>query len=127
MAKGKILIVEDESIVARMYQKSLTFDGFEVIISLNGKEGIKKAINDTPDLILLDIMMPKPDGMEVLDSLKGDDKTKDIPVVILTNLSGKNDAELALQKGAIDFWVKSNTEMEKIGPRIEKILNENSQ
>ena len=75
-----------------------------------------------PDLVLLDIMMPEPNGMEVLEKILADPKTKDIPVVMLTNLSGVHDAKLALSKGAVDYWVKKDAEPKKLGSKIREIL-----
>jgi|SRR3990172_3320225 len=121
-----ILIVEDEDIIARMYEKALKFDGYEVSIALGGREGLEKIKSARPDLILLDIMMPEPDGMEVLERIKSDPETKDIPVVVLTNLSGKHDAELALSKGANAYWVKSETEIKDLGKKITQILGPTS-
>jgi len=99
----KVLIVEDEDLVARMYDKALKFEGFDVTIALGGQDGLEKVKTIKPDLVLLDIMMPEPDGMEVLEKIKTDDEVKDIPVVMLTNLSGKHDAVLAAERGAADY------------------------
>ncbi|OGM12202.1 hypothetical protein A2Z22_05195 [Candidatus Woesebacteria bacterium RBG_16_34_12] len=119
----KVLIIEDEPLVARLYEKTLKFDGFEVSIANGGNEGLTKTKAEKPDLVLLDIMMPEPDGIEVLDKLKKDEETKGIPVVILTNLSGKHDAELALSKGADDYWIKRDAEPKDLGKMIKGILN----
>ncbi|HLE48862.1 MAG TPA: response regulator [Patescibacteria group bacterium] len=119
----KVLIVEDEPLVARMYQKSLSFSDIDSEVAIGGLEGLNKAKKILPDLILLDIMMPEPDGMEVLEKLKEDPDTKNIPVVILTNLSGKYDSELAKEKGAVDYWVKKDAEPKELGRKIEELLN----
>ena len=121
--KLKVLIVEDEPLVARMYQKSLSFSDIDSEVAIGGLEGLNKAKKILPDLILLDIMMPEPDGMEVLEKLKEDPDTKNIPVVILTNLSGKYDSELAKEKGAVDYWVKKDAEPKELGRKIEELLN----
>ena len=119
---AKILIVEDEPLVARMYQKTLTFDGFETDIAIGGKEGLEKIKKGKPSLVLLDIMMPEPNGIEVLEKVKADPKTKNIPVIVLTNLAGSHDTQLALSKGAAAYWVKKETEPEKLGTKIKEIL-----
>jgi CheY-like chemotaxis protein len=121
----KVLIIEDEDLVARMYQKTLMFDGLDVEVANGGEDGIKKTTELKPDLILLDIMMPEPNGMQVLDKLKENPETKDIPVIILTNLSGKYDADLARKKGAVDFWIKKDSEPKELGKKIKEVL-ENS-
>ncbi len=120
---AKILIIEDEAIVARMYQKSLSFAGFDTVVAVGGKEGLAKAVSERPDIVLLDIMMPEPNGMEVLTALKLNSETINIPVVMLTNLSGRHDAKLALSKGAIEFWVKSEIELKDLGKKISEIVN----
>ncbi len=96
MDKKPLLIVEDDPIMARLYEKIFTFEDYEVVMAKDGKEGLVKAREGKPLLILLDIMMPKMNGLEVLERLKADPKTKKIPVVILTNLAGEKDAETAL-------------------------------
>src|SRR4030067_1214761 len=97
----KILIVEDDPLVSRMYQTVFEFEGFEVELARNGEEGIEKLKKEKPVMILLDIMMPKMSGIDVLRELKADIKTKKIQVVVLTNLSGDKDAEKALELGAV--------------------------
>ena len=124
---AKILIVEDEPLVARMYQKSLSFDSHEVVTALGGKEGLQKVKSEKPDIVLLDIMMPEPNGMEVLERIMTDPETKHIPVVMLTNLSGKHDAELAKSKGAVEFWVKKDAQPKELGKKIEEILSTSEQ
>jgi len=119
----KVLIVEDEDLVARMYDKALKFEGFDVTIALGGQDGLEKVKTIKPDLVLLDIMMPEPDGMEVLEKIKTDDEVKDIPVVMLTNLSGKHDAVLAAERGAADYWVKSDINIKDLGKMITDIIN----
>ena len=122
MGMVKILLVEDEPLVARMMEKALKFDGFDVAVAIMGEEGLNKAKSEKPDLILLDIMMPEPDGIEVLERLKADDDTKAIPVVMLTNLSGTHDEELAKAKGAVGYWVKKDARPGEMGKRIRAVL-----
>jgi len=121
----KILIVEDEPLVARVYEKTLSFDGFDVAIAIGGEEGLEKVKTIKPDAVLLDIMMPEPDGMEVLEKIKADPETSSVPVIMLTNLSGKNDAELALEKGAEAYWVKKDSKPKDLGKMIKEILGIN--
>lgn len=119
----KLLIVEDEDIVARMYQKALTYDGFDVQIAIGGNEGLKKAVDFKPDLILLDIMMPGMDGIEVLEKLKQNDASKNIPTVLLTNLSGSYDEKYGVSKGAAGYWVKTEVKTNELGEKIRNLLN----
>ena len=104
----KVLIVEDEPLVIRMYEKALTFEGFEVTSAIGGKKGIEATKKEKPDLVLMDIMMPEMNGIEALGEIKKDPEISAIPVVMLTNLSGEHDMELAKEKGATDFWVKKD-------------------
>lgn len=120
----KVLIVEDEELVARMYEKALKLDGIDVSVALGGEDGLEKARNEKPDIILLDVMMPEPDGLQVLTNMKEDPETAEIPVVMLTNLSGKHDAESAMEKGAADYWVKSNLKTLDLGKKIKRLLDE---
>jgi CheY-like chemotaxis protein len=109
--------------MSRMYQKVLKFEGFEVVPAENGQDGINAAKTHKPDLILLDIMMPKMNGIEVLEILKSDSATKNIPVVMLTNLSGTHDAENAMSKGALDYLVKSQFKPRDVAIKIKEVLS----
>jgi len=122
----KVLLIEDEDLIARMYEKALKFDGYEVDVAIGGQEGLEKVKSFKPDFIFLDIMMPEPDGMEVLQKIKSDPETKDINVVVLTNLSGKHDAELAAKRGASGYLVKSQVKVTQLGKLVQGFLDEKS-
>ncbi len=117
-----LLIVEDDPLMARMYQKIFTFEGYDVDVAHDGEEGLEKARQGKPTLVLLDIMMPKMNGMEVLQKLKVDPDTKAIPVVILTNLAGQQDAESALSHGAVKYIIKSEFEPKQITNMVKEII-----
>lgn len=119
---SKILIVEDDPLMSRMYQKIFKFEGFEVDFAGDGEEGLEKVRSGKPTLILLDIMMPKMNGLEVLDKLKLDPETKKIPVIMLTNLAGTQDAEAALTKGAVKYIIKSENEPKQVVNMVKEIL-----
>lgn len=119
---AKILIVEDDPLMSRMYQKIFKFEGYEVEMAGNGEEGLEKAKDVKPTLILLDIMMPKMNGLEALEKLKADEALKAIPVVMLTNLAGQSDAEKALSMGAIKYIVKSEYEPKQVTNMVKEIL-----
>ncbi len=118
----KILITEDDPLMSRMYQKIFTFEGYEVVMAADGQEGLDKAREIMPTLILLDVMMPKLNGLQVLEKLKADPATKAIPVVMLTNLAGQQDAESALAKGAIKYIVKSEYEPKEVADMVKELL-----
>jgi CheY-like chemotaxis protein len=118
----KILIVEDDPLMSRMYQKIFKFEGFDVDMAGDGEEGLDKVRTGKPTLILLDIMMPKMNGMQVLEKLKLDPETKAIPVIMLTNLAGTQDAEAALTKGAVKYIIKSEFEPKQVANMVKEIL-----
>jgi CheY-like chemotaxis protein len=118
----KVLIVEDDPLMSRMYQKIFTFEGYEVEMAGNGEEGLDKVRTVKPTIVMLDIMMPKMNGLQVLDKIKADPETKSIPVVMLTNLAGLQDAETALSKGAVKYIVKSEHEPKEIVRMVKEII-----
>lgn len=118
----KILIVEDDPLISRMYQKIFTFEGYEVEMAADGEEGWEKIKKVKPTLVLLDIMMPKMNGLQVLEKIKLDPEVKAIPIVMLTNLAGVQDAETALAKGAIKYIVKSEHEPQEITTMVKEIV-----
>jgi Response regulator containing CheY-like receiver, AAA-type ATPase, and DNA-binding domains len=118
----KILIVEDDPLMQRMYQKVFSLEKYEVVTADNGEEALLKVHESKPNLILLDIMMPKVNGLQVLEKLKSDPDTKTIPVIMLTNLAGTQDAENALEKGAIKYIVKSEHEPKSIVNMVKEIV-----
>ena len=117
-----LLIIEDDPLMVRMYQKIFTLEKFEVETATNGIDGLEKVRKVHPTLILLDIMMPKMNGLQVLDKLKADPDTKKIPVVILTNLAGEKDAETAMMKGAVKYIVKSDYEPKQVVNMVKEII-----
>ncbi|HLE48863.1 MAG TPA: response regulator [Patescibacteria group bacterium] len=122
----RVLIVEDEPLVARMYEKALAFDNFEVELAMGGENGVAKTRDWKPDIVLMDIMMPGMNGIEALEKIKTDPEIQNIPIVMLTNLSGENDMDLAKEKGAIDYWVKKDIKPKEMGKKINKILQPSS-
>lgn len=117
-----IAIVEDDPLIARLYQKAFIFERYEAQIAGNGREGLELIRQKKPTLVLLDIMMPEMNGLEVLDKLKSDPETKNIPVVILTNLAGEHDAETALAKGAVKYIIKSEYDPQQIVDMVKEII-----
>lgn len=118
----KILIIEDDPLMSRMYKKIFDFEGFEVEIAENGQDGLVKVKQVKPQLILLDVMMPKMNGLEVLDHLKADQETSQIPVLMLTNLAGQVDAQTALTKGALQYVIKSEHDPQEVVSLVKQVL-----
>lgn len=120
---AKILIVEDDPLIAQLYETAFRFDGYDVATAADGEKGLAEVKSWQPTLVLLDIMMPKKNGLEVLEAMKTDDQTKHIPVVILTNLSEHNDAEAALSRGAVKYIVKAEHTPKQITELVKEILS----
>ena len=120
----KILLVEDDSFLSDIYQVKMTNEGFEVAAAMNGVEAIESLEKGLyPDLILLDIIMPYMDGMEVLRKVKSSEDWKNIPVILLTNLSDKSQIEECMSLGASDYLVKSHYTPSMVMERIYSLLN----
>lgn len=120
MNKPKVLLVEDDLPLLRMYQVVLQKAGCQVLSALDGEEGLKKARDDNPDLILLDVVLPKKNGFQVLKDLKDDVHLSRIPVVCLSVLHQEEDIEQCKRLGAKDFLVKTEVEPEDV---ISKVLS----
>ncbi|MDB5178609.1 MAG: phoP [Patescibacteria group bacterium] len=120
---SKILIIEDDALLSRMYQTIFKTTGYEVDVAVDGEEGLEKTRKFNPTLILLDIMMPKLNGLEVLERLKSDPELKKIPVVILTNLAGNNDVQTALKLGAVRYIIKSENRPKQVEEIVRGILD----
>ena len=120
---AKILIVEDDPLMQRMYQKAFSFDKYEVVVAGDGVEGLDKVRSEKPTVILLDVMMPKMNGLETLSKIKADPEIKSIPVIMLTNLAGSADAEKALGLGAVKYIVKSEQEPKEVVKMVKEIIS----
>ena len=122
---AKILIIEDDTVLSRMYQRLISSGENTVEVAYDGEEGLEKAKTGKPNFILLDIMLPKLNGIEVLEKLKSDPTTKQIPVVMLSNLSEEEKEEEAMAKGAVKYIRKANSDPLQIGKMINEILRNN--
>jgi len=120
---ARILLVEDEELLRKMYRKKLEL-AFEVETAADGEEGLAKAREFKPDLILLDIVMPKLNGIEVLKKIKADFAIKWIPVVMLTNTASGAAIQECSQAGALGYIIKSDGTPSKLLQEIKKFLVE---
>ena len=118
--KVRILLVEDEPEVLELYKLKLTLDGYDVLTAVNGQEGLKKAIEEKPEMIFLDIKMPEMDGFEVLKRLRSEPKTKSVPVIILSNFDEQEMIEKGLTLGANEYLVKSQFTPEEISGKADE-------
>lgn len=119
-----ILFIEDESTLQKTFGDILTQDKYRMISALDGKIGLRLAKSEKPDLILLDLVLPSMHGFEVLKKLKQDPETKEIPVIILTNLEKMEDVEEAIKLGAKTYLVKTQYRIEEIMEKVKKALGE---
>ena len=117
-----VLIIEDDEFLRGLINKKLTAEGFNMISAIDGEEGIKKAKEEKPDLILLDLVLPNVDGFEVLSKIKEDPVSSSIPVTILSNLSRKEDIDKGVKLGAVDYIIKAQFTPEEIVDKVKAIL-----
>jgi two-component system alkaline phosphatase synthesis response regulator PhoP len=121
MAKGRILVVDDEIYIVHILDFSLGMEGYEVVTALDGEQALEKARSEKPDLIVLDIMMPKLDGYETCKRLKADPDTKDVPVILLSAKGRNVDQKVGFEVGADDYITKPFSPR-KLVERINAIL-----
>jgi DNA-binding response OmpR family regulator len=122
-AARRILFVEDDRFIADMYRMRLESDGWEVDVATDGEAGLRQALKAPPALILLDILLPRLDGIELLRELRADETTRDVPVLIVSNAAGLSGRETeARELGIVDWLVKANTSPAKLAERVGRIL-----
>lgn len=117
-----ILVVEDDELLLRMYQREFQDHGYQVTVATDGQAGLKAA-ETMPDAILLDIVMPKLDGMTVLKALKANPKLKKIPVIVITNLTSSDEIALALDLGATRYIQKSDQKPKQVEETVREVLS----
>jgi DNA-binding response OmpR family regulator len=122
--RKKILFIEDESALQKTFGDFLEKEGFELISALDGETGLKLAEKETADLILLDLILPKMEGIEVLKKLRENPKTKDIPVIVLTNVDDFEKLEKSLELGVKAYLVKTDFTLEEVLQKIKEELKE---
>lgn len=121
-SKKKILLVEDDEFLAELYATKLGLEKFEVYLASDGEKGLRITKEKKPDLILLDIILPKMDGFEILKILKADPELKNIPVILLTNLSQKDEVKKGLELGANDYLIKAHFMPSEVVRKIKNII-----
>ena len=125
MSKGKILVVDDEIYIVHILDFSLGMEGYEVVTALDGEQALEKLHSERPDLIVLDIMMPKLDGYETCKMLKSDERTRNIPVILLSAKGRHTDQKVGFDAGADDYITKPFSPR-KLVERINAILGQSS-
>jgi DNA-binding response OmpR family regulator len=120
----RVLFVEDDPTVAQMYRLKLELDGYQVVMAKDGEEGLKLAAKIKPDIIFLDIRLPKMGGLDVLEQLRQVSETKHTPVVILSNYGERELVERGLKLGALEYLIKSQTTPARLSSGVEGWLKE---
>lgn len=118
----KILIIEDEEMILSVLRKKLIENGFDVISAVDGEIGLSKALSDHPDLILLDIVLPKIDGITLLEKYNQEMKNGKVPIIILSNLDSAEKIEESKLKGVHDYLVKTNWSLDDVAKKIKETL-----
>lgn len=118
--KKIVLVIEDEEPLQMVLKDVLTTEGYEVSLAKNGLEGLEMALYQHPDIILLDILMPKMDGLEMLKNLRADEWGKKVPVIVLTNLSDNQDIAKAVEEDVFEYFVKSDIKIDEVIERIKE-------
>ena len=119
MAK-KVLIVEDEEIIYELLQRKLTQEGYEVVVAKDGEEGLAKIREEKPDLILLDIIMPKKGGFEVMEEMQKEEDIGDIPVIVISNSGQPVELDKAKELGAKDWLIKTEFDPQEVIEKVKK-------
>jgi DNA-binding response OmpR family regulator len=121
--KQIVLLVEDDEMLHSMYTQKFTKEGYDVLSGYTGAEGVQLAEEKNPDIILLDIIMPKMDGFAALKKLKKNKITADIPVILLTNLGQEEDIRKGKELGAVDYFIKANHTPQEVVDKVKEVLS----
>jgi DNA-binding response OmpR family regulator len=121
-AGKRLLLVEDDRFLRRACEASLRQRGYDVLTAADGEEGLRLARAETPDLVLLDLLLPKLTGLEVLRSLRSDAATRELPVLILSNSSREQDVSEITRLGVSGYLVKADLSLKALGDRVARIL-----
>lgn len=120
--RKKIVLVEDDEALMDMYCAKLELENFIVHIARNGKEGYEVALDERPDIIITDLVMPKKDGFYLIEKVRGNSKINNIPVIVLTNLDSERDKQMIFQQGVSTYLVKSRITPEMLIGEINKLI-----
>ncbi|MBI5732078.1 MAG: response regulator [Candidatus Magasanikbacteria bacterium] len=118
----KIVLVEDDSFLSDIYKTKLELEGFKVMVAGDGEKGLKLIQTKTPNLIILDILLPKMDGFAILETIKKDENLKKIPVILLTNLGQNEEVRKVFSLGAVDYLIKAHYKPSEVVEKIKKHL-----
>lgn len=122
MAKAKLLLVEDDVTLSKMYEKKFKADGYDVVTAYDGLEGLEKSLKEKPDLVILDIMLPKLDGVSVFKKMRSTPETFKMPVLLLTNFDQEDVVFECFKLGAVDYLLKSSVTPSQVVKKIDNLL-----
>lgn len=125
MAKKKILLIEDEKVLVELYTEGFTEEGFGVTAVLSAEEGLKAVRKEKPDIVILDILLPKENGIFFLEKMRKNPEIKDVPVVVLSNLDDPDTKKKAMRLGALDYLIKTDFAPHELIERIKTIFPKN--
>ncbi|KKW42479.1 MAG: Two component transcriptional regulator, winged helix family [Candidatus Magasanikbacteria bacterium GW2011_GWA2_56_11] len=117
-----VMLVEDDIFLANIYKTKFEMEGFKVSTADNGETGLEEVKKKRPDVVLLDILLPKMDGFAVLSALKSDPELKGIPVILLTNLGQKDDVDKGIELGAVDYLIKAHFKPSETVEKVKQAL-----
>lgn len=120
--RTQVLIVEDDEFLRKACHDTLRRDGYRVVAAYDGEEALRKVKADLPDVVLLDWLLPKVPGLEVLRAIKADARSRDVPVLVLSNSSREEDRERALALGAAGYLIKADLSLRDLRCRVKNIL-----
>jgi len=123
MNEKTVLVIEDDTLLKDMLGQQLTKEGWQVLHATEGVQALKLAKDEHPDIVLLDLLLPGMSGFEVLTALKADATTKDISVIILSNLGQQEDIDKGMKLGASDFMIKSNFTLDEVSAKIKEFVS----
>jgi two-component system phosphate regulon response regulator PhoB len=120
----QILLVEDDRFLRRACAAGLRQRGWTVLTAEDGEEALRMTQHEAIDLVLLDMLMPKLHGLEVMRALRADERTRALPVIVLSNSSREKDVQEVLELGAVDYLVKANLSLQELGDRVAQLLGD---
>ena len=120
---AKLLLVEDDITLIKMYGKKFESEGYEVVMAYDGEEGLRKATEEKPDLVVLDILMPKMDGLTVFKKMRSRSETFHTPVLILTNFDKEDSIFECFTLGAVDYLIKSEVSLDQVTAKVKQLLD----
>lgn len=120
----KILLIEDEKFLRNVLERKLRDEGFEVVTAIDGNEALQKIISERPDMILLDIILPRKNGFLILEEIKKDPEFNKLPIFIISNLAQEEDINKALNLGATEYFVKAKFSVEDLINKIKEYITQ---